>query len=419
MLNFPNLSFRLFSKQKRKVRIYIILELHLRKKFTAPLALLINPSFWDSKTQRVISSHKSSSEINRKLKIIEDQFASNYDLESIKSLSSFKKIVKDLCLKYVIKDDLTLISAIERYIEFAPQIKNKKTGSIGLKEGTIVRYEFLKKIYLEYSNKKDKYILIDCFKISDIDEFTGYLLNEKKYGVGTTGKTISQIKTVLHKAIRDGYKVSYAMKFIDHFDFNKQERILNTLDFEEIEILKSYRPEPNLKNSWKIMLIGLYTGQRVSDLLTLDKSQLRLNDNGTLYIDFIQQKTGTHVTVAVGDPLVMEILLHDFPKKTYTQIFNKHIKKICEKAGLTESVLGYKMSLSPRRKLKGTYRKCDLVTAHDLRRSFATNYYGKVQTPILMRITGHKKESTFLEYIGEKFNQDYYADLFLSQTSNS
>lgn len=100
--------------------------------------------------------------------------------------------MKDLCLKYVIKDDLTLVNTIERYIEFAPQIKNKKTGSIGLKEATIVRYEFLKKIYLEYSIKKDTYILIDCFKISDIDEFTSYLLNEKKYGVGTTGKTVSQ-----------------------------------------------------------------------------------------------------------------------------------------------------------------------------------------------------------------------------------
>ena len=88
------------------------------------------------------------------------------------------------------------------------------------------------------------------------------------------------------------------------------------------------------------------------------------------------------------------------------------------KSGLTDSVIGYKMNENTRRKLKGSYRKCDLISAHDLRRSFATNYYGKVQTPILMRITGHKKESTFLEYIGEKFNQDHYADLFLSQTSN-
>jgi len=35
-----------------------------------------------------------------------------------------------------------------------------------------------------------------------------------------------------------------------------------------------------------------------------------------------------------------------------------------------------------------------------------------------MRITGHKKESTFLEYIGENFNQDHYADLFIQQISS-
>ena len=68
------------------------------------------------------------------------------------------------------------------------------------------------------------------------------------------------------------------------------------------------------------------------------------------------------------------ILLNEFPEKTYTQIFNKHLKKICEKAGLTKSVIGYKMNETTRRKLKGSYRKCDLISVHDLRRSFATNY---------------------------------------------
>lgn len=87
-------------------------------------------------------------------------------------------------------------------------------------------------------------------------------------------------------------------------------------------------------------------------------------------------------------------------------------------AGITKKVVGYKMNAAPRRKLKGTYRKCELIAAHDLRRSFANNYYGKVQTLILMKITGHKRESTFLDYIGENFNQDYYADLFLEQMNS-
>jgi integrase len=76
------------------------------------------------------------------------------------------------------------------------------------------------------------------------------------------------------------------------------------------------------------------------------------------------------------------------------------------------------MHANPRRKLKGIFKKYKLITAHDLRRSFATNYYSKVETPILMRITGHKKESTFLDYIGENFSQDHYADLFIQQISS-
>ena len=73
-------------------------------------------------------------------------------------------MVKEISDKYVFKNDLTLLSAVERYIAFAPQIKNKKTGSIGLKSATVIRYEFLKKIYGEYKIKKEKNILIDCFK---------------------------------------------------------------------------------------------------------------------------------------------------------------------------------------------------------------------------------------------------------------
>ena len=38
------------------------------------------------------------------------------------------------------------------------------------------------------------------------------------------------------------------------------------------------------------MLIGLYTGQRVADLLSLKPDQLREGPNDILYIDFVQQK---------------------------------------------------------------------------------------------------------------------------------
>jgi hypothetical protein len=51
-----------------------------------------------------------------------------------------------------------------------------------------------------------------------------------------------------------------------------------------------------------------------------------------------------------------------------------------------------------------------------MRRSFASNYYGKIETPLLMNITGHSKEPTFLTYIGTHQNKDAQADLFMEPT---
>jgi len=59
--------------------------------------------------------------------------------------------------------------------------------------------------------------------------------------------------------------------------------------------------------------------------------------------------------------------------------------------------------------------KYQLLSSHDLRRSFATNYFGKIETPILMEITGHSRESTFLSYIGENPNKDAVADVFMER----
>lgn len=59
--------------------------------------------------------------------------------------------------------------------------------------------------------------------------------------------------------------------------------------------------------------------------------------------------------------------------------------------------------------------KYELICAHDLRRSFATNYFSKVETPILMQITGHSKESNFLKYVRANPNKDAVADVFMER----
>jgi len=78
-------------------------------------------------------------------------------------------------------------------------------------------------------------------------------------------------------------------------------------------------------------------------------------------------------------------------------------------------VSGFKNNPKTRRKEIVNAPKYAFVTSHIMRRSFASNYYGKIETPLLKNITGHSKESTFLTYIGTHQNKDALADLFMQQ----
>lgn len=49
------------------------------------------------------------------------------------------------------------------------------------------------------------------------------------------------------------------------------------------------------------------------------------------------------------------------------------------------------------------------ISSHIGRRSFASNNYGKIPTPLLMIATGHKSELMFLKYIGKIDNQQTHA----------
>jgi integrase len=150
------------------------------------------------------------------------------------------------------------------------------------------------------------------------------------------------------------------------------------------------------------------------NLLKLSPNNLRKAPTG-MYIDILQQKTKKAVTVGVADPLVIKILENEFPGRVSQVVFNKQIKALCRMAEIKELVSGFKNNPKTRRKEIVNAPKYEFVTSHIMRRSFASNYYGKIETPLLMNITGHSKESTFLTYIGTHQNKDALADLFMQQ----
>jgi hypothetical protein len=71
--------------------------------------------------------------------------------------------------------------------------------------------------------------------------------------------------------------------------------------------------------------------------------------------------------------------------------------------------------------IKGTFPKYQVISSHVCRRSFATNFYGRIPTPVLMNITAHGSEQMFLKYIGKTTYDNAYQmlDYFAKLTPRS
>lgn len=411
------IGFRIRSSVSAQVPVNVYFYLGNDIRQEVKTGLLVKRDSWNSELQRGTDYSIATAELNEKLDRLENHL--------LKELNKFPKkpggIHKDWLLVHVnscfycvsITKSNMLLYQIEQYIELAPTKRVKRTGSIGLSTNTIrnlMRFYELVEAFEEYLAESIDLTVLDH---SIVRKFQEWLLSVRGYSVNNAGLQLKLLKMVCKQAERNGVEVHSYTRHIESFTQRSKDRILQTLSFEEIERIKNLAGLPStLENTRRWMLIGLFIGQRVSDLLKLTSLNIRKAEVG-FYVDLFQQKTEKHVTVGVVDSNVIQILENYFPYSISAQQFNKQIKQICQLAGITEMVKGYKICEKTRRIKLGIYPKYSLISSHDLRRSFATNYFGKIPTPILMQITGHSKETTFLSYIGAQVNKDAYADAFI------
>jgi integrase len=124
-----------------------------------------------------------------------------------------------------------------------------------------------------------------------------------------------------------------------------------------------------------------------------------------MFIDIKQQKTDKNVSIPLV-PIIKEILKKrngNFPKTISDQRYNDYIKDVCRMAQINEKIEGKVATVTEIgiRKKAGIYKKWQLITSHVGRRSFATNFYGKLPTSYIKDITGHGTEAMLLKYIGK------------------
>lgn len=415
--SMSKVNFRLRSKAKKKVSIKIYLSFGRNNFIEMNSGFSIHPKDWSSKTNLPLQNDPENKNLYSNLKKLEAFIYENLNLSigNGELIDRFwlENTIKN-CFKRVERNDTGfLLDHIQFIIDNAHTKKIKGKNKLGLSESRIKSYVTFKSLIELYQNRLKKQIHFLDVNKQFIHNFTSWLIDSQKYSMNYSGKQIDNIKTVCLDAFRLGIPVNSYVHSIESFSESDEERLIVTLSLEELKKIRdSKMPTKSLNNAKNWLLLGCEIGQRGGDLLSLTKDNLRLVDD-FLFVDILQQKTKKMVTIPVGSKQIREILENDFPRSISQQKLNNYIKMVCEWAGINETTEGKIFSSELKRKVSGHFPKYQLVTSHSFRRSFATNYYKKIATPILMTITGHSKESIFLKYINKQEDKDDNARLFM------
>lgn len=415
-----SIKFRLRSTADKNVSIKVRLILGRGKQdLEVNTGFSINPKDWSVSTDLPKQNNTENKVIFNNLKKLESfLFKSlNNDMGETIVIDSFWLNAKiNDCFERVLKTDEGLITNyIQNIIDTAETRKVKVKG--GYKHGLSLSrknsYIATKNILKEFETKIKKQIhFIDINQIL-IDKFENWLLKTKNYAVNTSSKHIANIKTVCIEAEKKGIQVNSYAKQMTIATESEEDRYIQTLSFSELdEIRKAEIKSEAYQNARKWLLIGCEIGQRGGDLLDITPNNIRYK-GGNMYLDIVQQKTKKPITIGIIAPHVIDIIENSFPYKISTQKLNDHIKKVCEIAKINTMTEGKIFDAKIGRKVFDKYEKHKLITTHSFRRSFCTNYYKRIPTPVLMGISGHSKESIFRVYINAPEDKDENADLFM------
>ncbi len=248
--------------------------------------------------------------------------------------------------------------------------------------------------------KKKTYFLKDV-NLAFKKEFENYN-KENGYSENTILSNLKEIKSICNHARKKGITINQEVEDIKTTNKKAESIYLTFEDLEKIENVILKVEDWDNARDW--LIISCYTAQRVSDFMRFSKDMIRTEGTVKL-IEFTQKKGNKKIALPLHQK-VLKILQKrngDFPLKIAEQDYNELIRSVCRKAKIDYSVYGGKMI--NKRKVMGNYPKYELVTSHIGRRSFASNFYGKIPTSLLIAATGHSTEQMFLVYIG-KSNTD-------------
>lgn len=403
-------KFRVLHKSDN-AQIYLRLSLSRDNVFQSKTGKTINPAFWSSKTSRPIQKLPEFKNLALELNELETFIIKSYNSDYSKGVIFSKEWLDEKINSFYNRidekiDDSIFIIYLSNFIDFKKSIASNTISTIG-------KYNNLKDRFMDYQKKKKKNYLIEEISAKVLLDFKNYLIVECNLLETTATRFIKNFKTVIFDARNNGKQINHQIAGFNTGTTNSEHKVFLSLnEIEQIKEITTLNTDWNIARDW--LVLGCYLGQRASDLLQMTKKMIYTKTdsegNSFRFIEITQQKTGEKVIIPLHDEVefILSKYNGDFPPVfsdnpgSNSALFNRHIKKVCELAGIHEMVKGKVYNEITKKNEIIETEKCNLVSSHICRRSFATNFYGNKMftTPQLMAITGHKSEAQFLNYIG-------------------
>ena len=356
----------------------------------------IEPKKWSARSQRPLPGYLLYHDVNDDLKLISDAIIKIYSDNKDNPLSTddFKKRLDIVLGRVIIEPEKQTIDFID-YLQ--SHIDSLKSGNEKNRR-TAQKYATLLCNLKKFRPGKISFESIDV-KFKD-DYVQWRYANTNAESQNTINKDFAALKNILKLSLKgklhtnnifseDDFQVKTVKTGIFALNENEVERLYQ-FDFSDNKRLERVR-------DW--FLISCWCALRWSDFSTLKPENI-IKDDGDFFLKKNNIKTGELVYVPVDERLYQMLEKYNFTSiEISNQKFNDYIKEVFEKAGITDN---YILDTNYRGEKKEVIkRKCDIVSAHDARRTWATiNFLKGYATGLLMQVTGHTVEATFLAYVG-------------------
>ena len=372
-------KFYLKDKNSSKETLILLAFNYSNRRLKYSTKISIKPNHWDYNLQKIKPQVSLSLKLNSQLSLIENEILDLYHSMKSNNETISNKILKqflDIRLSREEKEDF--FSYAKRYIQQKSELQHTTKRD----------YNQTLNVLRKFEHQTGYLISFESINLDFYNRFKHYVLNVLNHSLNTFGKRIKTIKSVMNYATEIGINKNLefqksAFKVLS----NKTKRVY--LSIEEINKLINLDLNSNLKKSRDAFVLMCYIGLRYSDYEKINRNNI--SDD---CLDITMTKTNEQVSIPIH-PTALEIIKkynYNLPKLS-NQKLNNEIKKICKYAGINDEIYN--------RNVKS--KKYELITCHTARRSFATNgYLSDVPVRDLMSITGHKKETTFLNYVQVK-----------------